>query len=157
MPLASPIAVALAIADELRLEIDATRRDRIALRSLDANALFAIATRREGFDAKLVSLKLRLKDALAQAAAKLSVSSVTTEALVKASPTLGAKLSDAFAQIRSLSQSLSELDALNKNLGERALSCVRAYLTQVAPRPTAYGRTGEAAESAASATLSRRV
>jgi hypothetical protein len=40
---------------------------------------------------------------------------------------------------------LSELDVVNQQLAENALTVVRAYVTHLAPQPSAYNRRGQAA------------
>ena len=54
-------------------------------------------------------------------------------------------MSALLAEVRALAKTLSELDALNRMLSQRALSYVRAHLAVLSPKPAAYDRRGSGA------------
>src|SRR5438552_3397597 len=80
------------------------------------------------------------------AAARLGLAgAVTLEALQSRLPVEGKRMSGLLAEVRALAAALAELDELNRMLGQRALSYVRAHLAVLSPKPAAYDRRGSGA------------
>ncbi|MBX7113992.1 MAG: hypothetical protein K1X64_06605 [Myxococcaceae bacterium] len=157
MELTPAIATAEKLKDALVSEVERAREERLLLRNLDGEALLRRAALRDGFNIACVALQRALQRDLAGAAKRLSLTEVTLPALAAQVPTEAAQLSGVLAQVRLLSSTLAELDALNRSLGERTLSVVRSYLAAVVPKAASYGPQGQqAAAGALSATVSTR-
>jgi hypothetical protein len=152
-----PLAVdtALKLKAALAKEVTRSQEARGVLKSLDTPALLAHASLREGFNQHSAWLSGELGRHLAGFAAAHGLLEVTLDDVRRLSPYEGAQLSDVFSEVRALSQALSELDAVNHQLAERALTVVRAYVTHLIPKPSAYTRRGQPA-TVDSATHSER-
>ena len=122
-----------------------SQESRAVLKTLDTPALLAQASLREAFNQHSAWLTAELARHLGTYAQQHGLSDVTLEQLRKLAPFEGEQLSGLFAEIRALSQALSELDEVNQQLAEKALTVVRAYVTHLAPRPSAYTRRGQPA------------
>jgi hypothetical protein len=151
MPLAAAIAAAGRLRDLLSAEVEGARGERRLLRTLDSAALFARAQSRAAFLAETQRVERELADGLVVAARALGIQEVTLQRLEAAAPRDGGALARALSEVRALAGALQEIDALNRSLAERALSCVRGYVDAVAPAPQAYDRRGARPAPAAAA------
>lgn len=142
MTLPNALAAALNLRGALSSEVARARDVRKLLKTIDAGALMAQATLRESFNQQAAWLSSELASALAEFAALHGLADITLDELCRRAPFEGEQLKTTFAEIRALSASLAELDAFNQQLAAQALTFVRAYVTHLAPRPTAYTRRG---------------
>jgi hypothetical protein len=137
---------ALATTVELRrvleAEVERSRAEREALKSLDSDRIFAGAAARAAFNADVAQLESQLAAALGRAAGRIGSAEVTLTALATLSPSETAALSRALADVRALASALAELDRLNLLVAGRAMACVQAYLNALQPVPSAYDRRG---------------
>lgn len=136
----------LVISAELRrvleTEVERSRAEREALKSLNSDRIFAGAAARASFNAEVAELEAELAGALSRAAGTLGAPEVTLARLAERAPRETAALSRVLADVRALAGALAELDRLNLLLAGRAMACVQAYLTALQPTPTAYDRRG---------------
>ena len=130
------------IRDALAAEIAVAREERVLIRKMDADALNARAQTRATFNDKTAGLMSQLGEVLGSAGKDLGLPSVTLDALQATAPQEGRRMAALLAEVRSLAAALAELDALNRLLGQRALSYVRAHLAVLSPKPAAYDRRG---------------
>ena len=138
----------------LAAEVALAREERVFIRQMDAEALNHRAQKRAEFNDKTSRAMAELGTALGAAATELGLSSgVTLEALQAKSPAFGKRMSALLAEVRSLAAALAELDAMNRMLGQRALSYVRAHLAVLSPKPAAYDRRGGGATVARTSTF----
>lgn len=142
MSLAAALDAALQLKAALATEVGRSKEVRRLLKTIDADALLSQATLREAFNHRSAYLSGELAKALKAFATSLGLDDVTLDLIRRHAPFEGEQLSGTFGEIRALTASLHELDALNRVLAERSLGFVRAYLTNLAPRPTAYTRRG---------------
>jgi len=158
--LENAITITQEIRDALRAEVDRARAERALIRAMDVEGLLRRATARGEWNALCNQRQAQLSAELAQAARAHGLSEVTIDRLRGVAPAATERLAQTFAEVRSLAAALAELDDLNRTLGQRALSFVRAYLGALNPRPAAYDRRGfapAAAAARASNTVSRVV
>jgi len=152
---------ALTVIDSIRkaleAEVERARQERALIRTMDVDGLVRRATLRASFNEQVGRLQQDLASALSGAGAALGLKEVTVAALRAVLPQPAAQLDDGLAAIRSLAAALAELDELNRILGQRALSYVRAYLGALNPTPTAYTRRGSSTGIWQSRTVSRVV
>lgn len=139
------ITITNQIRKALEAEVNRAREQRALIRVMDVEALVRRATLRAEFNTTVGQLQLQLTEQLSGVAAELGLSEMTVEALRATLPGSAERLSDSLGAIRALAAALAELDDLNRLLGQRALSYVRAYLGAVNPTPAAYDRRGTAA------------
>ena len=143
------LEAAIAIAERLRAsleaEIERSRAQRLLIRSLDSDALFESARRRELFNHRVAALDGELRAAVAAAALRLGLAGSSLSALRLAAPAAGRRLAARFAELRSLLQALREIDQLNSALTLRALRWVRGCITALAPGSAGYDRRGSQA------------
>ena len=130
------------IRDALAAEVAVAREERVLIRKMDADALNGRALTRAEFNDKTAGLMAQLGDVLGSAGQDLGLPSVTLDALQASAPQEGRHMAALLGEVRSLAAALSELDALNRLLGQRALSYVRAHLAVLSPKPAAYDRRG---------------
>lgn len=128
--------------DSLQIEIEVARGERILIRNMDVPGLSARAIKRAEFNQRTAQLQLQLAEQLRTVADGLGIAEVTLPALEARLPADGRRLGLAFANVRSLATALAELDGLNRVLGQRALSYVKAHLAVLCPRPVSYDRRG---------------
>jgi hypothetical protein len=145
------------IRDALATEIALAREERVLIRNMDIDGLFARAAKRNDFNLRTAALQQRLAADLGEVAQGFGLTEVTLEALKTRAPDLGQRMSTALAEVRSLASALAELDGLNKLLGQRALSYVRAHVAVLSPRPSAYDRRGGTATTSRASTVVRVV
>lgn len=138
------------IRDALSAEIEIARDERVLIRNMDVDGLNRRAVKRAEFNQRTAGLQRTLAADLHDVALGLGLKEVTLEGLKQREPVLGQRMSAVLAEVRSLAAALSELDNLNRMLGLRALSYVRAHLAVLAPKPSAYDRRGSAAAARAS-------
>jgi hypothetical protein len=143
MSLPRALEVALKLKASLEGEVLRSQDSRAVLKSLDTPALLAQASLREGFNQQSAYLSGELAMQLGAFAREHGQTDVTLEQIREFAPFQGEQLACVFAEIRSLSLALRELDEINQQLAEKALSVVRAYVTHLAPRPAAYTRRGQ--------------
>jgi hypothetical protein len=148
------IAVTDQIADALRAELERARAERVLIRAMDVEGLVRRASLRAEFNAAVSQRQARLSLELAAAGQAFGLTEVSVDGLRAFEPELADRLADSLAQVRALAAALAELDDLNRMLGQRALSYVRAYLGALNPTPAAYDRRGSAAAAAAARTTS---
>jgi len=139
----------------LAVEVERARQHRVLIRTMNADALFQHAHLRGAFNVRLAELEQEVADELSAFASATGLTEVTFEALGKKAPAATRNLTDIFAEVRSLAGALHELDILNRELAERALTLVRGYVTAVSGGPMTYDRRG--ATTAGTATLSTAV
>jgi hypothetical protein len=139
---------ALTVIDSIRraleAEVERARQERALIRTMDVDGLVHRAALRATFNDQVGRMQRDLGSALAAAGAELGLREVTVAELRMHRPQLADRLTDGLADIRSLAAALAELDDLNRLLGQRALSYVRAYLGALNPTPSAYTRRGSA-------------
>lgn len=157
--LENAIVITQQIRDALRAEVDRARAERTLIRAMDVDGLMRRASARGEWNTLCNQRQAQLSVELAQAARVHGISEVTIDRLRGVAPAATDRLAQAFAEVRALAAALAELDDLNRALGQRALSFVRAYLGALNPRPTAYDRRGFAptVAPAAASNLSRVV
>jgi hypothetical protein len=155
MSLASALDTALKLKAALNTEVSRSKDARSVLRSMDPKTLFEQASLREAFNEHSTWLSAELTRAFQDVADDLGQPDITLSDIRVAYPFEGEQLCGVFGEIRALSAALKELDELNQLLAEKALTFVRAYVTHLAPPPSAYTRRGALTESA-SATHSER-
>jgi hypothetical protein len=156
MSLEPALGAALRLRDTLAAEVEGARGERVLLKKLDSQALFARAASRARFLEESARLEREMAAALARAAGALGLPEVTIARLERAAPEEARRLSGALGEIRALAGALREIDALNASLAQRALSCVRGYVEALAPAPRAYDRAGARASAAPLASVSSR-
>lgn len=155
MSLEAAISTALSLRDALSQEVQRSRNARSILKAMEIDGLLRQAAERDAFNERSAMFSDQLARALADVAGAHQEKDVTLRQLESWYPFEGAQLASTFAEIRALSAALRELDQFNQTLAEKALTFVRAYVTHLAPRPTAYGRRGTLLSSESS-TLSER-
>jgi hypothetical protein len=143
------------IRDALAAEIDVARDERVLIRNMDIDGLFARAAKRNDFNLRTAGLQQRLAAELGEVAQGFGMTEVTLDGLQTRAPGLGQRMSAVLAEVRALASALAELDGLNKVLGQRALSYVRAHLSVLSPRPSAYDRRGGSSSAPRSTTTVR--
>ncbi|MDP1830383.1 MAG: hypothetical protein Q8L48_44390 [Archangium sp.] len=141
LPLA--LDIALKLKASLATEVTRSQESRAVLKTLDTPALLSQASLREAFNQHSAYLAGELARHLGAFAQQHGLTDVTLEQVRALAPFEGEQLTGVFAEVRSLSQALNELDQVNQQLAERALTVVRAYVTHLAPRP--YTRRGQPA------------
>jgi len=151
------ISITNQIRKALEAEVNRAREQRALIRVMDVEGLVRRATLRAEFNTSVGQLQQQLTVQLGAVATRLGLPEMTVEALRKKLPGPAAELSDSLAAIRALAAALAELDDLNRLLGQRALSYVRAYLGAVNPTPAAYDRRGSAAAVRPPSTTMSRV
>lgn len=143
MSLSLALDTAVKIRSSLATEVARSQESRAVLKSLDAPILLAQASLREAFNQHSAWLTAELAKHLGQFAQEHGLADITLAQLRALSPLEGEQLTCVFAEIRALSQALRELDQVNQQLAEKALTLVRAYVTHLAPTPSAYTRWGQ--------------
>lgn len=145
--LTQALDLALKLKSALATEVARSQESRSVLKSLDTSALLAGASLREAFNQHSAWLSSELARVLGQFAADHGRADVTLDDLKHLAPFEGEQLSGVFNEVRSLSRALAELDVVNQQIAESALTVVRAYVTHLAPQPNAYNRKGQPASS----------
>jgi hypothetical protein len=145
MSLTQALDIALKLKAALAIEVTRSQESRAVLKTLDTPALLAQASLREAFNQHSAWLSSELARTLGAFARQHGLPDFTLEQLRTLAPYEGEQLSGVFAEIRALTRALSELDVVNQQLAENALTVVRAYVTHLAPQPSAYNRRGQAA------------
>jgi len=155
------LELALTVVDSIRkaleAEVERAQQERALIRTMDVDGLVRRAALRGTFNDQVRGHQQDLARALGAAGAALGLKEITVATLSKSMPAEAAQLEDGLAAIRSLAAALAELDDLNRILGQRALSYVRAYLGALNPTPSAYNRRGSSTASYQSRTVSRVV
>ena len=132
------LAITVELRRVLEAEVERSRAEREALKSLDSDRIFAGAAARASFNAQVSDLESQLAAALARAAGRIGATDVTLAKLAERVPGETAAFSRVLADVRAL----AELDRLNLMLAGRALACVQSYLTALQPPVSAYDRRG---------------
>lgn len=150
---------ALELTEEIRASLEAevaiAREERVLIRRMDSDGLMARATKRAEFNTRTAALMVSLGQTLGAAAVDLGLAEVTMDALQAHAPVEGRKMAGLLAEVRTLAEKLSQLDALNRMLGQRALSYVRAHLAVLSPKSAAYDRRGGGAKTDRTSTFVR--
>lgn len=149
MSFTAAIEAAAQLQAALQDELLRAREAQKVLTSLDVNAVFEQAQKREDFNHRSTVLSKSLYTAIDQLAQSQGQSDITLEALREINPREGEELAHIFSDIRSLSASLAQQDQLNQDLTKTALRLVRAYVGHLAPKPSAYTRSGHLAANEA--------
>jgi len=139
----------------LEAEVAVAREERVLIRRMDSDGLMARATKRAEFNTRTAALMVTLGQTLAAAAAERGLSEVTMDALQSHAPVEGRQMAVLLGEVRVLAAKLSQLDALNRMLSQRALSYVRAHLAVLSPKPAAYDRRGGGAKTDRTSTFVR--
>jgi len=139
----------------LEAEVAVAREERVLIRRMDSEGLMARANKRAEFNSRTGALMVSLGETLGTAATEFGLTEVTMEALQAQAPVEGRKMAALLAEVRALAAKLSQLDALNRMLGQRALSYVRAHLAVLSPKPAAYDRRGGGAKTDRTSTFVR--
>lgn len=143
------------IRDALAAEIVIAREERVLIRNMDVDAMFLRAAKRVEFNERTALLQQDLAVELAEIARSFGLADITLEGLKTRAPEPGHRMANVLAEVRSLAAALAELDGLNKMLGQRALSYVRAHLAVLCPKPSAYDRRGGSAPDKRTSTVVR--
>ena len=143
--------------EALAAEVGRAREQRLLIRKLDSEKLFQRAQMRAAFNVTLAQLEGDLASELATAGQTLGLAEVSIDGLRARIPAEARKLADSFAQVRALAAALQELDALNRQLAARALSCVRGYVNALIGPANAYDRRGMSTSRSTLYTSSRTV
>jgi hypothetical protein len=153
------LARAIELTEEIRTSLEAevslAREERVLIRRMDADGMNARVAKRAEFNSRTSNLMVSLGRTLGAAAVDLGLTEVTMEALQTHAPVEGRKMAGLLAEVRILAKKLSELDALNRMLSQRALSYVRAHLAVLCPKPAAYDRRGSGATTERTTTFVR--
>jgi hypothetical protein len=128
--------------EALAAEVGRAREQRLLIRKLESDKLFQRAQLRAAFNVALVQLENELGHELTAAAQKVGMREVSIEGFRAHLPQEARQLADSFAQVRALAAALQELDALNRQLAARALSCVRGYVNALVGPANAYDKRG---------------
>ena len=153
------LAHAIELTEQIRAslegEVAVARQERVLIRRMDSDGLNARAAKRAEFNTRTAGLMVSLGQTLGSAALALGVTEMTMDALLSHAPVEGRKMTKLLAEVRALAAKLSELDALNRMLSQRALSYVRAHLAVLSPKPAAYDRRGSGAQADRTTTFVR--
>jgi hypothetical protein len=136
-------------------EVGRAREQRLLIRKLESDKLFQRAQMRAAFNVALVQLENELAAELQTAAQSLGLPEASIDAFRTRVPHEARKLADSFGQVRALAAALQELDALNRQLAARALSCVRGYVNALIGPANAYDRRGVSTNRASVYTSTR--
>jgi hypothetical protein len=128
--------------EALAAEVGRAREQRLLIRKLESDKLFQRAQQRAAFNVALTQLEGELAGEFRELGRALGLTEVNLEVLRVRLPNEARKLTDSFAQVRALAAALQELDALNRHLAARALSCVRGYVNALVGPANAYDRRG---------------
>jgi hypothetical protein len=143
--------------DALATEIVIAREERLLIRRMDVDGLLLRAAKRAEFNQRTTGLQQALGFELGEIGKVFGLAQVTLDGLRARAPMLGQRMSTVLAEVRALAAALAELDGLNRLLGQRALSYVRAHLAVLCPKPSAYDRRGSNAADARASTVVRVV
>lgn len=135
--------------------VAAAESQRAAMvKTFSPNALHDGATDREVFNGLAHGQQLALLEVVERACNLIGLPRVSISMLANA---LGATdLLVLYRNIRKLASRLETEDATNRQLLKRSLSCVKAYLSQLAPKPV-YDRRGIGRSDRMASILSTRV
>lgn len=143
------------LCDALAAEIAVARDERVIIRNMDVDGLNRRATKRAVFNQTTAGLMRTLAVQLEEVELAFGLAEITIDNLKQRAPALGELLSTRLAEVRAYASSLHELDNLNRLLGQRALSYIRAHLSILSPKPAAYDRRGANAAETRAFTLTR--
>ena len=124
---------------------------------MDVDGLNLRAAKRAEFNQRTAELQSTLAAQLADVGRGFGIAEITLEALKVKDPAFGWRMSQLLAEVRALASALSELDSLNRMLGQRALTYVRAHLAVLTPKLSAYDRRGGSAAATRASTHVRVV
>ena len=127
---AHALSLATELRDVLREEVARSEAQTALLAKLAVPELLQRAASREVFNARAAKLQAELQAALAKSG---------TRSLL-AIPL--------FQELHQLATLLQKRDALNMTLAKKTLSFTNAYLSFLAPRPSAYDRRGQQTDAA---------
>jgi len=109
---------------------------------MDSESLLDAAAERQHGNLRITDMQKELRQILDGVTAALGrpAHSATELRLAAGDPSL--PLADRLSELASLAETLREVDALNAQLGRRALAVVSGYLSAVRPEAKTYGRSG---------------
>jgi hypothetical protein len=141
--------------DVLIPAVAAAQQQRAAMvNTFSPNDLHDGATDREVFNGRAHGLQTALIELVERACNLVGLSRVSLSMLANA---LGASdLLVLYRNTRKLASRLETEDATNREILKRSLSCVKAYLSQLAPKPV-YDRRGIGRSDRMASILSTRV
>lgn len=137
------IATSQALSDVLEEEIARARSQRDLIQNFASQALLDRAVLRENFNRIVNELQVELAKHLTAVGEEFGLASVTVEALSQVANEPAARLVAGLARIRASASTLSELDALNRQLAQRANAMVRGYLSALTGNSAIYNQRGE--------------
>ncbi len=110
---------------------------------LEAQTLFAAATRRNEVNATIAGLVAELGEVVRGIATALGWKELTLARLKETAPEQGSELERLLAEVRKRAASLQKLDETNRVRGNRALAWMRILIAGHTGQPTsAYDRRG---------------
>jgi len=156
---ATAVVCAEELVDELTAEVARARGERLLLKSLDGAKIEVRLAERRAFEERADALQRRLRSSIRSAAIAAGISPEGEDVAARLAKTgdEAAHLAQRIDAVRALAAQLSEINSFNRMLAERALSCTRAFVRALSPRPSAYDRRGaEPIPSSAIGSISRR-
>jgi hypothetical protein len=149
------VATTERIRDALATEVPRAREERVLVRNMDLDGLLQRATLRADFNQATAELQRTLAGELGEVGRAFALDEVSMPRMRAVAPAAADRLAAVLAEVRALAAALSELDALNRMLGQRALSYVKAHLAVLSPKPAAYDRRGGTAPAVRASTVVR--
>lgn len=141
-PLAHTFALARDIRTALGQAVEVAERMGPAMRGLEADALFEVATRRQHLNEGVARLTGEMATSLAAVASARNWQEVTVADLRSLDALGTADFECNLAAIRELAGRLRELDKQNQVRGGRTVAFLRGVVAGHELRPSAYDRRG---------------
>jgi hypothetical protein len=149
------IATTERIRDGLAAEVPRAREERVLVRNMDVDGLLQRATLRSDFNQATAELQRTLAVELGEVGRAFALDEVSIPRMRQVAPGAADRLAAVLAEVRALAAALAELDALNRVLGQRTLSYVKAHLAVLSPKPAAYDKRGGTAPTVRASTVVR--
>ena len=144
------IATSQALAEVLDEEVVRAQSQHELIRNFDSQALLDRAAVRQNWNRIVKDLQKELAAHLQAVAAEYGLSVVSVDTLSQVMSEPAGRLANTLARVRALAASLSELDALNRQLAQRANAMVRGYLSALTGNGSTYNQRGESRAHTAS-------
>lgn len=144
------IATSQTLARVLDEEVLRAREQHDLIRNFDSQALLERAAHRQEWNLSVKDLQKQLAEHLQAVGAAFGLAVVSVESLAEVASEPAARLVESLARVRALAGTLSELDALNRQLAQRANAMVRGYLGALTGNGSTYNQRGESRTQAAS-------
>src|SRR5688500_16067399 len=122
------IATSQALAEVLQEQVAQARSQRDLIQNFASQALLDRAPERDSFNRIVNELQLELANHLRAVGAEFGLQTVTVDSLAQVASEPAGRLVSSLANIRAAASTLKELDALNRQLAQRANAMVRGYL-----------------------------